>query len=237
VRDWVYPPVVSTALGAFRLVDVRFTLTGTDNIPVSGGAVIASNHVSYLDFMFVGLAARKSGRRVRFMAKKAVFDHRVAGPLMRGMRHIPVDRAAGADAYAAAISAEQTIARSFTLRPFKSGSARLAIEAGVPVIPLVTWGGHRLWTSGRRPTIRRHVPVSVSIGTPIHPTTDETPDALTARLRAVMADQLDVVQREYADAHLGKDAWWQPHHLGGAAPTAEDVAQTEAGRIAGPGAE
>ena len=55
---------------------------------------MAINHIGYLDFTFAGLAARKSGRLVRFMAKQEVFGHRIAGPLMRGMRHIPVDRAA-----------------------------------------------------------------------------------------------------------------------------------------------
>ena len=245
MREWTYRPVIGAALGAFRAVDVRFTLTNTENIPRDGGAVLAINHVSYLDFMFAGLAARESKRLVRFMAKQAVFDHRIGGPLMRGMRHIPVDRSAGANAYAAAIEAlrsgevigvfpEQTISRSFTLRPFKSGAARLAIEAGVPLIPVVTWGGQRLWTSGRRLRLRRHVPVTVSVGTPIHAVAGETPDVLTARLRADMADLLDMAQREYVDGDKGKGAWWQPHHLGGVAPTATEAAEHEEHRISRP---
>jgi 1-acyl-sn-glycerol-3-phosphate acyltransferase len=245
VAEWVYRPVIGAALTAFHALDVRFTLTRTENIPREGGAVLAINHVSYLDFMFAGLAARKSGRLTRFMAKQPVFDHRIGGPLMRGMRHIPVDRSAGADAYAAAIEAlrsgevigvfpEQTISRSFTMRPFKSGAARLAIEAGVPLIPVVTWGGQRLWTSGRRLKFRRHVPVTVSVGTPIQPAAGETADALTARLRAEMADLLDIAQREYVDAGDGKGAWWQPHHLGGVAPTAAEAAEIEANRITRP---
>jgi 1-acyl-sn-glycerol-3-phosphate acyltransferase len=106
VREWVYPPVIRTALTLFRLLGIRFDMRGIDNVPASGGAVFASNHVSYLDFMFVGLPAHRANRRlVRFMAKKAVFDHRVSGPLMRGMHHIPVDRKAGAAAYRHALDA------------------------------------------------------------------------------------------------------------------------------------
>ena len=242
--EWVYRPVIGVALGAFRALDMRFTIIGSENIPHEGGAVLAINHVSYPDFLFAGLAAREQGRLVRFMAKRAVFDHRIAGPLMRGMRHIPVDRSAGADAYATAIARlqageivgvfpEQTIARSFTLRPFKTGAARLALEAGVPLVPLVTWGGHRMWTSGRRATIRRHLPVSVSVGTPIIAADDESPELLTKHLRDVMSGMLDTVQHDYTDAHLGAGAWWQPRHLGGAAPGADEAAEIEQTRIAG----
>ena len=59
MREWVYPPVIRTALTLFRLLGIRFDLRGTDNVPASGGAVLASNHVSYLDFMFVGLPAHQ----------------------------------------------------------------------------------------------------------------------------------------------------------------------------------
>src|SRR4051794_16852063 len=99
MREWVYPPVIRTALGVFRALDLRFDLRGLDNVPTGGGAVLAANHVSYLDFMFVGLPAYRRGRLVRFMAKESVFRHPVSGPLMRGMHHIPVDRAAGAAAF------------------------------------------------------------------------------------------------------------------------------------------
>src|SRR3954464_10850983 len=194
VREWVYPPVIRTALTFFRLLGIRFDLRGTDNVPATGGAVLASNHVSYLDFMFVGLPAHRGRRRlVRFMAKKAVFDHRISGPLMRGMHHIPVDRKAGAAAYRHALDAlrggelvgvfpEQTISRSYVPRPMKSGAARMALEAGVPLIPIVTWGGQRIWTSGRKATWQRKVPVSVWVDTPLVPVPGETAAELTERL-------------------------------------------------------
>src|SRR5436305_7906485 len=185
-REWVYPPVIRTALTLFRVLRVRFDLRGLDNIPPTGGAVLASNHVSYLDFMFVGLPSYKGRKRlVRFMAKKAVFDHRISGPLMRGMHHIPVERTAGAQAYRHALDAlrsgeligvfpEQTISRSFVPRPLKTGAARLAIEADVPLIPVVVWGGQRIWTSGRKAKLIRKVPVSVWVDTPLSRVEGET---------------------------------------------------------------
>src|SRR3954470_15766993 len=103
-NERTYRGVIRTALGLFRLLDFRIDLTGAHHIPATGGAVVASNHVSYFDFMLVGYAAHPH-RLVRFMAKKAVFDHRVSGPLMRAMHHIPVDRGAGASAYSTAVRA------------------------------------------------------------------------------------------------------------------------------------
>src|SRR5918992_342073 len=90
--ELVYRPVIALALGIFKGMSWRIRTFGEENIPATGSAVLASNHVGYLDFVFVGAAARERGRLVRFMAKKEVFDHRIAGPLMRGMKHIPVDR-------------------------------------------------------------------------------------------------------------------------------------------------
>ena len=90
----------------------------SEHVPRTGGAVMAINHVGYLDFTFAGLAAQPAGRLVRFMAKKEVFDHRVSGPLMRGMKHIPVDRlGAPADELRRAPSRRCAAARSSASSP------------------------------------------------------------------------------------------------------------------------
>ena len=68
MRDLVYPPVILAARGLFAALGLRFTIEGAHHVPRSGGAVLASNHVSYLDFTFVGYGARDAGRFVRFMA-------------------------------------------------------------------------------------------------------------------------------------------------------------------------
>ena len=90
--DGPYRLVIRVALVIFRLLGLRFDVRGSEHVPPSGGAVICSNHVSYLDFTFLGLGALPQHRLVRFMAKASVFGHWFAGPYMRAMKHIPVDR-------------------------------------------------------------------------------------------------------------------------------------------------
>ncbi|MDQ1645045.1 MAG: hypothetical protein QOJ50_1229, partial [Cryptosporangiaceae bacterium] len=137
MAELVYPPVIFTAKGFFRYLGLRFDITGTEHIPREGGAVMVINHTGYLDFTFAGLAAQPAGRLVRFMAKESVFRHPVSGPLMRGMKHIPVDREAGTASFRAALTAlksgeivgvfpEATISQSFELKEFKSGAIRMA---------------------------------------------------------------------------------------------------------------
>lgn len=232
-NDRPYRAVIRTALGLFRSLDFRITLEGAEHIPATGGAVVAANHVSYFDFMLVGYAALPH-RLVRFMAKKSVFDNKVSGPLMRGMHHIPVDRKAGASAYAAAVRAlrggelvgvfpEATISRAFTPIPMKSGAARMAIDAGVPIVPVVTWGAHRLWTKGRKPRLQRHVPVTIRVGEPLLPAPGEDAPALTARLAETLTQMIDDVQRDYPEKPTPGQEWWLPAHLGGTAPTLADL--------------
>ena len=94
-RDLVYPPVIVTARAGFKALGLRFRVSGTEHVPRTGGAVLAFNHISYVDFILGGYAALPSRRLVRFMAKESVFRSRLSGPLMRGMAHLPVDRAHG----------------------------------------------------------------------------------------------------------------------------------------------
>jgi 1-acyl-sn-glycerol-3-phosphate acyltransferase len=229
--DVVYPPVIAAAKTLFRALDLRIRLEGGEHVPREGGAVLASNHVSYLDFIFCGLAAQPSKRLVRFMAKQEVFTNRLSGPLMRGMHHIPVDRDFGLTSYKAALQAlksgevvgvfpEATISESFTVKETKSGAARLAAAAGVPLVPVAVWGGQRLWTKGRPRTLtRRHVPVTILVGEPMRPARRDDHQAVGAELRERISALLERAQREYPDAPAGPDdTWWQPAYLGGSAP-------------------
>ncbi len=240
MSELVYPPVIFLVRNVFRALGLRFTLEGTEHVPRSGGAVIASNHVSYLDFTFVGLGAQPAGRLVRFMAKEAVFRHRVSGPLMRGMKHIPVDRAAGSQAFRDAMAAlksgelvgvfpEATISRAFMLKDFKAGAARMAQASRTPIVPCVVWGGQRIYTKGHPRDWSRGKAITVAFGEPMHPEKRESSDAVTAELRARMAVLLDRVQRAYPDQPSGPDdRWWLPRHLGGTAPTLEEAAAMDA---------
>ena len=103
VRDITYPPVILTAKAAFKALDLKLKVTGSEHIPTSGGAVLAFNHISYVDFILGGLAANPSKRLVRFMAKRELFDHKVSGPIMRSLHHINVDREDGTGSYETAL--------------------------------------------------------------------------------------------------------------------------------------
>jgi 1-acyl-sn-glycerol-3-phosphate acyltransferase len=237
----VYPPVVAAAKLMFRVLDLRLRVIGGEHVPISGGAVLASNHISYLDFIFCGLGAQQSGRLVRFMAKQEVFAHPVGGPLMRGMRHIPVNRRAGAGAYGAAVSAlragevvgvfpEATISRSFTVKELKNGTARMARDAGVPILPVALWGTQRLWTKGRpRNLTRRHTPITILVGKPIDTAGYADQTSVMAELRTRLGALVDQAQREYPETPSSpEESWWQPAHLGGTAPTPEEAAALDA---------
>jgi 1-acyl-sn-glycerol-3-phosphate acyltransferase len=236
MAELVYPPVILFAKTMFRVLDLKLRVEGGEQLPRRGGAVIACNHVSYLDFIFCGLGAQPAKRLVRFMAKESVFRHRISGPLMRGMGHIPVDREAGRASYDEAVTRlragevvgvfpEATISPSFTVEDIKSGAARMAAQAGVPLIPMALWGTQRLWTKGHPRTLtKRHVPVSILLGEPMRPGPGDDADLLIRDLRARMSNLLDKAQTEYPEDPSGPDErWWLPAHLGGTAPEPPDV--------------
>ncbi|WP_410647123.1 lysophospholipid acyltransferase family protein [Amycolatopsis sp. cmx-4-54] len=240
MAELVYPPVIMAAKLMFRVLDNRIRVEGTEHIPSTGGAVIACNHVSYLDFIFCGLGAQPAKRLVRFMAKKEIFSNRIAGPLMRGMHHISVDRGAGLASYREAVDRlkagevvgvfpEATISRSFTVKDIKSGAVRMAAEAGVPIVPMALWGTQRLWTKGRpKDLTKRHVPISILVGEPMHPKADEDAEILSKDLRVRMSALVDRVQAGYPEKPSSDDErWWLPAHLGGTAPTPEEAAKLD----------
>jgi 1-acyl-sn-glycerol-3-phosphate acyltransferase len=240
VAEPVYRTVINLARVVFRAQGIRFHLRGTENVPAQGGAVMAINHVGYLDFTYAGYAARPAHRLVRFMAKEEVFTHRVSGPLMRGMHHIPVDRDAGAGSYRAAVNAlrsgeivgvfpEATISRSFELKDFKAGAVRMASEAGVPLLPMVIWGSQRVWTKGRPKRLgRTGVAISVWVGEPLPVPPGADVNDVTAELQTRMTALLHEAQDAYPDRPAGPDdTWWLPARLGGTAPTPDEALQLD----------
>ncbi len=239
-RETVYPPVIGLAKGVFKALGIRFDITGVDNVPASGGAVMAINHTGYLDFTFAGLAAQPAGRLVRFMAKKEVFDHKVSGPLMRGMHHIAVDRSSGAESYQAAVKAltegeivgvfpEATISQSFDLKEFKTGAARMAMEAGVPLLPCLIWGSQRIMTKGRKRDLRRGAHLRIVLGEAFTPDPTADAAAVTADLKARMQLLLDEARATYQGRpYDGDDTWWVPASMGGTAPTLAEAAARDA---------
>jgi 1-acyl-sn-glycerol-3-phosphate acyltransferase len=228
VADLVYPPVIVLIKSFWKYLGLNFDFQGQENVPLKGGAILAINHTSYFDFALAGTAALPAKRYVRFMAKKEIFDNKIAGPLMRGMHHINVDRSNGSASFVAALRSlkdgeiigifpEGTISTSFEIKGLKSGAVRLAIGAGVPVIPTIVWGGQRVYTKGVKPNFKRNkFPISVSFGEPIFYSRDTDVEVAEAHLRDVMIEMLHKVQEKYPDSHLGQR--WAPVRLGGTAP-------------------
>jgi 1-acyl-sn-glycerol-3-phosphate acyltransferase len=235
MAELVYPPVVVTAKVVFSALGLRRTFRGTEHVPRTGGAVMAINHTGFLDFAIAGEAALPADRLVRFMAKDEIFRHPVAGPLMRGMKHIPVDREAGAASLVAAVRAlqegeivgvfpEATMSPSWELLPFKQGTVRMAVEADVPILPTIVWGSQRVLTYGRRKRLtQRRLPVTITVGEPLVLTEADGIAGGTRRLREVMTAMLHEAQESYPDAPSGPDdRWWLPARLGGSAVTPEE---------------
>lgn len=231
----LYQSIIGIARGMFFAQGLRMELTGEKNFPETGGAVVVINHTGYMDFVYAGVPAREYKRFIRFMAKKEVFDHKIAGPIMRNLRHIPVDRTGGGDAYAAAVEAlrrgeligvfpEATISRSFEIKDFKTGGARMAQEAGVPILPVTIWGSQRVWSKGLpKNMVRPKVPILIDTAEPVYVTGD--PVDFMENLRVSMQSTLERLQERYVelDGPYPRDASWVPRRLGGSAPTLEEA--------------
>jgi 1-acyl-sn-glycerol-3-phosphate acyltransferase len=241
-REPIYSTAITAGRTVFGLFRLRPTVTGLSNLPDAGGAVLAITHFGYADFALVEwMMWRKNRRHIRFMAKKGAFDKPLVGALLRGMRHINVDMSAGAQAYADGVRAlsagelvgvfpEGGVNASFTVRELKSGAARMAQEANVPIVPIAVWGGHRLLTKNHKPSVKDAygTPVSFAVGAPIQVSATDDAQAVTLALHGTLQGLVDRLQARYPVPGAGR--WWQPAHLGGTAPTPEEAAATEAER-------
>lgn len=241
MRDITYPPTILTAKALFKVLGMKFHMKGTEHIPRTGGAVLASNHIGYVDFIFDGFAAQPAKRLVRFMAKKDAFEHPISGPLMRSYHHISVDRAAGEQSLKDAVEytrageivgifPEATISRSMEIKELKTGAVRVAAEANVPLIPIVVWGTQLLKTKDHPSDMwGRGKHISLYVGEPIE-VTGEDPVAETAvlkeRLQALLAEAIE----EYPISPEGK--WWAPASFGGTAPTPEEAKRLDQEELA-----
>ena len=165
----------------------KFDVAGTENIPSTGAAILCGNHQSYFDPCAVGIALAKTGRTVRFLGKKEVFDAPIVGSLARAFGGIRVDRGTGSaeplKEAAVALEAGQVVAitpqgtiprgRDFFDPVLKGrwGAARLAQLTNAPVIPLGLWGTEKVWPrSSRLPDVTAvlHPPtVTVRVGPPV----------------------------------------------------------------------
>ncbi len=243
MRDVTYRAVIGLCRVLFRALGLRIDIRGIEHVPHRGPAVLASNHISFLDFMFVGLAGAGRGRFIRFLAKERVFRSRLVGGAMRAMGHIRVDRRHGEVALRHALRAagrgelvgvfpEATISRSWELKEFRPGAAAVAIWEQVPLLPVVIWGSQRVLTVDGRFSLRRGRAITVLIGAPLQLGPEVTPQEGTERLRDAMQDLLAAAVATYPDRPRSeRDRWWLPASAGGSAPRPSVAAQLDAAAV------
>jgi 1-acyl-sn-glycerol-3-phosphate acyltransferase len=226
----VFRTLEIAAKALVMVTGTKITYQNLQNIPRTGGVVIAVNHTSYADWLPAALAVHYRGRRVRYMIKAEMQQVKIVNFLIKHTKTIPVNRGAGSVAYAEAVRLlqagevvglmpEATISRSFELKDFKTGAARMALEAAVPTVPLIVWGAQRIWTKDHPRNLgRKKIPVIVAAGQPLPPVGDV--EHLDAALRDEMTSLLHRVQEEYPHP---EGAYWVPRRLGGSAPTVAEA--------------
>lgn len=168
-------------IGPFLRLLARPTIEGAQNVPVEGGAILASNHLAVADSFFLPLLLP---RRVAFLAKREYFTApgilgRLKKMFFTGMGQVPVDRSGGSAAVAAmatsirllregtllGIYPEGTRSPDGKLYKGKTGVARMALDAGVPVVPVAMIGTDRVNPIGSK--IWRPRRVHIKIGEPL----------------------------------------------------------------------
>jgi putative phosphoserine phosphatase/1-acylglycerol-3-phosphate O-acyltransferase len=210
-------PVIGTELQKLALTFARpelipfakFTIDGTHNIPADGPAILVGNHRSYFDVFAVSLTVAKTGRTVRFLGKKEVFDAPVIGQLAAALGGIRVDRGTGSDApldaAAAALEAGEMVAimpqgtiprgRAFFDPALQGrwGAARLAVRTGAPVIPMGLWGTEKVWPRSSQVPMLWNVAnppkVSVTVGPEVALRRDTGADDVLASASDALADE------------------------------------------------
>ncbi len=194
--------------------NARIEVDGLENIPATGPAILVFNHRSYLDPIVMGVVIAKTGRNVRGLGKKEVFDVPLVGRLMKASGGIRVDRGTGSDepldAAIAAVEAgellmvapEGTIPRgpAFFDPVLKGrwGAARIAAATRAPVIPIGLWGTEKVWPrSARLPkfSLTDRPTVTASVGPPVK-LYHRSADADTKRIMRAISAQLPPEARE-----------------------------------------
>jgi 1-acyl-sn-glycerol-3-phosphate acyltransferase len=187
---------------------MRLKWSGQENFPASGGMILAANHLSYMDILALSLYTHSAGRYPVFLAKSTLFDVPVLGPLMRRLGQLPVHRGQ-VDAALVLRDAERvsmagacvlfypeaTVTRDPDQWPMvaKTGVARLALSAGIPVVPVAHWGAQRILPYGSYlPRLLPRKTVQVLAGPPVDLSEFEgqplTSQVLRAATDKIMAD-------------------------------------------------
>jgi 1-acyl-sn-glycerol-3-phosphate acyltransferase len=161
----------------------RWTWTGAEHVPPTGGVIIAANHISHFDPLTLAHYVYLAGRWPRFLGKASLWRVPVIGFLLRKTQQIPVERGsveavksldalidALRDGAAVVIYPEGTTTREPQLWPMrgKTGAARLALVTGAPVIPVAMWGPQQVFDPRtQKLVVRPRQPMIVTAGPPV----------------------------------------------------------------------
>jgi 1-acyl-sn-glycerol-3-phosphate acyltransferase len=218
--DTVYSLAKAVFYPALRY-GLKWKMEGIEQIPEQGPVLLASNHISYLDPLTLAYVANERNRHVRFLAKTELFATPVLGGLLRAAKQIPVQRgsANAADALRGAVDAltrgecvtvfpEGTISEDLEPMAGKSGTARLARAAGVPVTPVGLWGTHRILHKGRKPHWQWGVAQTAVVGAPVHIGPDDHVKEATDRIMQSLCHCVARAREIYPQDPTDGDDWW-----------------------------
>lgn len=197
---WTY--LVVSVLRPLLFTLVKRDWRGQENLPRSGGVILAVNHLSYADPLAVAHYLYENHRWPVYLAKSSLFGNPLLGRVLRGCGQIPVYRGS-ADAALSLRDAEKgvreeacvvfypegTATRDPELWPMvgKTGAARLALLTGAPVIPMAHWGAHELLPYGeKKPRLFPRKTMRVVTGAPVN--LDRYHEATPENLRAATVD-------------------------------------------------
>jgi 1-acyl-sn-glycerol-3-phosphate acyltransferase len=200
----------------------RIRMAGKQYVPREGAVILASNHVSVLDPLFMLWLGERTHRKPRFLAMAELWDNGFMRFFLVNTKMIPVTRDTSAavgslapatraleDGECVAIYPEGQVSEDLEPLPGKTGVARLAGLTGVPVVPVGVWGTHRLWPKGRKRRLRPGVGVSIAVGEPVHVSPDEDIFDATDRILAGVAGAVATARRIYPQRpKRGDEGWW-----------------------------
>lgn len=209
-------------IGPWLRMLFRPVVEGIENVPLDGPAILASNHLSFSDSIFLPLVVK---RKITYLAKAEYFNSPgIKGFLSKlffaGVGQVPIDRASGSAAKAALETGKRILAEGNLLGIYpegtrspdgrlyrgKTGVARMALEAGVPVIPCVMLNTDQIQPIGsRRWRIMR---VQIRIGTPLDFSRYEglSGDRFVERSMTdeIMYELMELSGQQYVDVYAAK---------------------------------
>lgn len=196
---------------------------GLEHVSREGPVLVAANHISYIDPLAHGYFMVKAGRRPRFLAKRELYGNSFLRRALLGAGQIPVERGSGSHApveaamkalqkgEAVMVYPEGTITKKPDLMPMsgKTGIARLALAARIPVLPIAVWGSHRVWGSHGSRSISFGRPIRLKAGPPLDFSRFEDEQNDPATLRKVTDAVIEELSRLVEDLRARYPRRWQ----------------------------